>query len=76
MTLDEKFDMLHGIKGPYVGNTPENKRLKIPSLNLEDGPQGVADGVNKVTAFPGALNIAASFDQILAFSFGKAMAEE
>lgn len=62
MTLDEKFHMIHGTVGEYVGNTPHNKRLGIPSINLEDGPQGVADKVSKVTAFPSALTITASFD--------------
>jgi glutaredoxin-related protein len=25
--------------GSYVGNVPANTRLKIPAINLEDGPQ-------------------------------------
>jgi hypothetical protein len=25
--------------GSYVGNVPVNTRLKIPAINLEDGPQ-------------------------------------
>ena len=25
--------------GSYVGNVPANSRLKIPAINLEDGPQ-------------------------------------
>jgi len=45
MTLDEKFEMIHGTLGEYIGNTPSNQRLGIPSINLEDGPQGVADKV-------------------------------
>lgn len=30
MTLDEKFTMIHGHDGNYVGNVPENARLGIP----------------------------------------------
>ena len=77
MTLEEKFELIHGSKsGPYVGNTPQNARLGIPSINLEDGPQGVADGVHKATAFPSALTVTAAWDPSMAYEFGKAQAEE
>lgn len=33
------FPLLMRYGGPYVGNVPANSRLKIPSINLEDGPQ-------------------------------------
>jgi len=62
MTLQEKLSMVHGYGGPYVGNIPANSRLNIPALNLEDGPQGVADGVTQVTCWPSALTIVASWD--------------
>lgn len=39
MTLDEKLTMLAGHPGIYVGNVFGNRRLNIPSLNLQDGPQ-------------------------------------
>ncbi len=45
MTLEEKISMLHGSSGPYVGQTAPITRLSIPALTMEDGPQGVADGV-------------------------------
>eukprot|EP01043_Picozoa_sp_COSAG02_P000617 COSAG02_NODE_11_length_58539_cov_103.119473_36_plen_81_part_01 len=51
MHLDEKLAMLHGadkefddgtLTGDrYVGNVMGNKRLGIPQLNLNDGPQGL-----------------------------------
>ena len=60
MSLDEKLSMIWGRNvlpptGPipkrfyYVGNVPATPRLGLPSLNLEDGPQGVADGLLNVT---------------------------
>jgi beta-glucosidase len=39
MTLDEKLAMMHGHPGIYVGNVMGNKRLGIPSINMQDGPQ-------------------------------------
>jgi beta-glucosidase len=39
MTIDEKFDMIHGMGGAYAGDTPYNARLGIPALHMEDGPQ-------------------------------------
>lgn len=53
--------MVHGWRGPYVGNVIPNKRLNIPILNLEDGPQGVADGILKQTCWPSALTVVATW---------------
>src|SRR5690242_20608053 len=54
MTLDDKLAMVDGVgfsfgTAGYVGHIAANPRLCIPGLNLEDGPQGVADGVPGVT---------------------------
>ncbi|HTZ24249.1 MAG TPA: hypothetical protein VMC83_09675, partial [Streptosporangiaceae bacterium] len=54
MTLDDKLAMVDGTgyqsgTAGYVGRIAANPRLCIPGLNLEDGPQGVADGVTGVT---------------------------
>jgi len=76
MTQTEKLAMVHGYGGPYVGNVPANTRLKIPSINLEDGPQGVADGLTKVTCWPSSLAIAASWDVKSVFAWAQAMAAE
>jgi len=62
MTLNEKLSMVRGYSGhPYVGFVEAVPRLNIPALTLEDGPQGVADGVHNVTCWPSALTIVASW---------------
>lgn len=41
MNFDEKVDMLigQGAKDSnYTGHTPKNARLKIPAINMNDGP--------------------------------------
>jgi beta-glucosidase len=60
MTLDEKIALVHGVAGPYIGYIPANTHLGIPSVNLEDGPAGVADDQGQVTAFPAPIAGAAS----------------
>lgn len=76
MNLTEKFTMIHGWPGPYAGTVPENTRLGIPALHLEDGPQGVADGVKNVTCWPSALAVTASWDTELMYTFAKNAAKE
>jgi beta-glucosidase len=76
MTLDEKLSLVHGVKGPYVGNTATIDRLGIPALTLEDGPQGVADGTTHTTCWPAAISVSASWDLALMRDYASAMAEE
>jgi len=40
MNLDEKIEMLHGKGYPHtnIGFVPENTRLRIPALKMNDGP--------------------------------------
>lgn len=65
MSLDDKLSMIWGRNklppnGPlpkklyYVGNVPALPRYGLPSINLEDGPQGVADGLTNITQWSGA----------------------
>ncbi len=76
MTLDEKIAMLHGVSGSYAGNVTNNTRLGIPALNLQDGPAGVGDGVQQVTAPPAPIALAASWDIGLARQYGALIGAE
>ncbi len=72
MTLDEKIAMVHGTgqQIPYVGNVTNNARLGIPALHLQDGPAGVGDGLQGVTAPPAPIALAATWDTSLARQYG------
>ena len=77
MTLAEKLSLMQGSREPtYAGTLPAIPRLGIPEHTLEDGPQGVGDGMAGVTAFPTALTAAQSWDPALLYEFGKAVGEE
>ncbi len=76
MILDEKIALVHGVAGPYIGYIPANTRLGIPSVNLEDGPAGVADDQGQVTAFPAPVAGAASWDTSLMNQYGQALGSE
>jgi len=79
MNLTEKITFLHGVDGPYIGNIAANERLGIPSLTMNDGPQGFrTDFLHRgtTTAFPCAMNIAATFNPSLAYAWGHAMGAE
>ena len=55
---------------------PGNATFDIPRINLEDGPQGVADGATLVTAWPSALTVTMTWDMALAELWGSAMGAE
>lgn len=87
MHLDEKLAMLHGADkefdngslhgSRYVGNVMGNRRLGIPRLNLNDGPQGFRGRVPGIsTAWPAALSVAASWSRDTMFQWGQAMGQE
>jgi len=67
MTLDDELAMVDGVgfstgTAGYVGHIAANPGLCIPGLNLEDGPQGVADSVPGVTQLPAPTALAAAWD--------------
>jgi len=76
MTLEEKIAMVHGSSGPCVGNGTNNSRLGIPALHLQDGPAGVGDGVQGVTALPAPILLAATWDTDLARQYGTIIGAE
>ncbi|HWG62714.1 MAG TPA: glycoside hydrolase family 3 C-terminal domain-containing protein [Streptosporangiaceae bacterium] len=76
MTLDQKISMVHGTSGPYVGNIAAIPSLCIPALKLEDGPAGVADGMNGVTQLPAPVSAAASWDPSVTQQYGSVVGAE
>lgn len=79
MKLYEKVNMVHGNgTGQYVGVVPGNKRLNIPQLRMNDGPQGYRDNKHHgtTTQWPSGLTVAASFDRTLMGLWGEAMGQE
>ena len=77
MTFSDMAAMVSGGSGGgYAGVIPANPRLGIPTLYLQDGPAGVADGANNVTAFPAPITIAASWDVALSRQFGSLLGME
>lgn len=60
----------------YVGYITGIPRLNFTSIYLEDGPQGVADGMQSVTAFPSVMTVSQAWDPELMRRFGAAMGAE
>ena len=76
MNRTEKLVLLQGAAGPAIGNTAPIERLGVPALRLEDGPNGVADWQQDVTAFPSSLTAVASWDVALVAEYAQAQAVE
>lgn len=60
----------------YVGYIQGVPRLNLSDVYLEDGPQGVADQMKFVTAWPSAMTMAQSWDPSLLQVWGAAMGVE
>ncbi len=77
MNLTEKLgEIVLQQVGPYENANAGVPRLCIPSLTLQDGPQGLAFGATHVTQLPSPLGIAATFDPSLARGYGQVQGEE
>ena len=80
MSAQNKFDMVHGWGGDYVGDVPVIGPLSdgsfIPALHLHDGPQGVANGNKDVTCWPAALTVVQTWDPEAMYAYGEAMGRE
>lgn len=84
MTFEEKLSMIYGRNAKtdyppktwYVGNVPGTPRLGLPPMNLEDGPQGVADGLTNVTQWPSQLTASMAWNTSLMYTWGVAMGAE
>ena len=70
MTLEEKIDMLGGTGFA----TKPNARLGIPELRMTDGPLGVR--MDKSTAFPSGINLAATWNPTIVEKVGHALGRE
>lgn len=77
MTLADEINLVegHGMH-PYVGDIAENARLCLPEIGLEDGPNGVGDGMTGVTQLPSGASLAASFSRGLAYRYGRVIGAE
>jgi beta-glucosidase len=77
MTTAQKVTLATGSGGSsYVGFTPAIPALCIPAMNLEDGPAGVADGMNNVTQLPAPVSLAATWDTAAEQSYGRVIGSE
>lgn len=84
LTVDEKKHMMHGYSDFYFFGVPEKG---IPYLYLSDASQGVhirknltdtilVKQLDKSTAFPAPIMLAATFNPQLAYDYAKAVGEE
>ncbi len=78
MTLADKITMVEGqgTSEPYVFYTAAQPSLCIPAMGLEDGPNGVGDGLTGVTQLPAGVALAATFDPAMASQYGKVIGSE
>jgi beta-glucosidase len=78
MTLANKITMVEGqgTSQPYVFYMAAQPSLCIPAMSLEDGPNGVGDGLTGVTQLPAGVALASTFDPALARAYGQVIGEE
>jgi beta-glucosidase len=72
MTLEEKIDLISGIKNMYIRPIP---RLGWPALKMSDGPLGVRTW-GPTTAYAAGIAVAASWDVDLAQRVGTMMGKD
>jgi beta-glucosidase len=77
MSVTQKVNLLNGGSGSsYVGYIPAIGALCIPAMNLEDGPEGVGDGLTNVTQLPAAVDVASTWDTSAEQLFGQVIGAE
>ncbi len=77
MTLAEKLgEVSLAAGGGYENENAGVPRLCIPQLTLQDGPNGIANGDTGVTQLPASLGVAASFDPLVAYAYGRVLGAE
>jgi len=78
LTLEEKFLILaNHNQDVYFSSTPI-ARLGIPSIEMTDGPLGVAwhSSNQKCTRFPATIGLASTWDRNLSYLIGEALGKE
>jgi beta-glucosidase len=76
ITQAQELALVDGGSGSYAGNIPAISALCIPSINLEDGPQGVGDGQCCVTQLPAPVAAASTWDTSLEQQYGTVVGSE
>jgi beta-glucosidase len=78
LTLANKITVVEGqgTSEPYVFYMAAQPALCIPAMGLEDGPNGVGDGLTGVTQLPAGVSLAATFDPALAREYGTVVGAE
>ncbi|OHF01957.1 hypothetical protein CORC01_02835 [Colletotrichum orchidophilum] len=59
-----------------IGHIQGNSTLGIPDICMGDGPAGVGNSLDNVTAFPAPVMAASSWDTSIQYEFGQALAQE
>jgi beta-glucosidase len=78
LSIEEKVSLATGVgwaNGVCVGNTPAIPSISFPGLCLQDSPTGVRFA-DFASAFPAAINVAATWDRNLTFQRAAAMGAE
>jgi beta-glucosidase len=79
LTFDELLALTGGTHAFFF---PGVERLGIPAVYFDDGPEGVHQktvcgiDIEKSTAFPSGLALAATWDRTLAYQYARSIAEE
>ncbi|KAF9880083.1 glycoside hydrolase family 3 domain protein [Colletotrichum karsti] len=59
-----------------IGHIAGNDTLGIPDICMGDGPAGVGNSLNNVTAFPAPVMAASSWNTSVQYEYGQALAQE
>jgi beta-glucosidase len=78
MSLADKISMVTGQGNgqAYARVVAALPALCVPELTMQDGPDGVGDGMSGVTQLPAGVALAATWDPALAWQYGKVIGEE
>jgi beta-glucosidase len=76
MDLEAKLNLFHGSCSGYTGNVCGNNTYGIPTIKMEDGPQGFRGTDGTSTAWPSGMTVGATFDKDAANAWGSTMGIE